>query len=1055
MAHFIVVNEFPIRTDNLEKETVRGVSVQQWLEIYYSKHGAFDQPMYCILNHEEVKYEDFADTYPKENDIVTFAPKVEGIVSIVIAVIAIIIAVYIALTMEIPNMLGSAGDSQTENAPSYSLQGRQNTAKLGAPISRHYGRNEVYPAYGMRSYNQFYGNKDHLYQGFCLGLGSYEIEQINIEDSPATSFGAEVQVVEPFNKITLIPTNVETSPEVDNIRVYGPNENDAPVSGWFGPFVANASGTLAYRIELDVSFPRGAFEQDEKGKIKSLSSNIPNIEAQYMLIDDNGTEIGTWTTFLNNTTRGGTTKVLRSTAGLDVLRGRYTVRFRRTSNARGDNDTRVYDDMHVIGLRTFLDSDLTYGDVTMLAMKVVATNNISGQTANRLNVLCTAKIPTWDPIKKGWSLPVATRSIVWAFCDILRSTYGANLADKFIDLEELYVLDQELTAEGRFFDWTFDKQTSVWAALKLCARNARAIPMPRSTVMSMKRDKAQSVRKAMFAPQNMLAGSLSWGLSIAKIDKYDGVEVEYVDPTTHKPEQVLCTIDNDQGDKPEQIRFSGCKDRDWAYREGLYMRAQALDQKQVVTFQTGFEGLSVQHGDLIAVASDIQADGSSTGEIVNISGTVVTLSEPVTFGVGQHVIALRNRTGGVSGLWNVSAGSNEFEVLLDAVIPDDYTVGDDAEQPFYMFGVVAFRDMVVTSMLPSTDEVIEITAVNYSARIFTFDNLTAPPINNPITTPPTQALPVVEELDVKQTPESIAFVTAEWKVAPGAQYYVVETSVDGVFWENYTTTSGSSTNIATPIGVFWVRVAAVNTGIGPWVEWTGDLGTPTFPPADVVNLRLLGGFTGTSIDATWDVVTLAESYNASLYSVPDPIGEPEGVLVGTENVTGTAYSITNEQIASLVTVTRDYRITVEAVNSLDVSESLTLLDIENSPPAALTTLISSVENETDTYIDFKLSWGVSLENDISFYRVWSSPVEGFTPSPSDVLVEVASNSTTLRIAKNASRTYHNMYWSVAAVDVWGDDTNPATNQTIQGTQNVLVDDTGNTLVDDEGNTLLI
>ena len=1021
MAQFIIVKEFPINTDNLEKSEVRGLSIQQWLEIRYSKVGKFEQPMFCILNHDKVEEKDFADTYPKENDIVTFAPQVNGIVGIIIAVIAIIIAVYVALTMEVPNVTGLSGDSQTENDPVYSLQGRKNTAKLGASIPRHYGLGVIYPDYGMRSYNQFYGNRDHLYQGFCLGLGSYDIHEVNIEDSPASSFGAEVQIVEPFGDLTLIPTNVETAPEVTNTRVLGPNESGYPASsGWYGPYAANSSGTKAYRIELDVVFPKGAFEQDSAGAIIPLYTDTPRLESQYVLLDDLGNEVGDWIPLSTQTFRGGSLKVIRVTSGIDVAKGRFAVRFRRTSNARGDSSSRVNDDMHVVGLRTFLESDISYGDVTMIATKLVATNNISGQTANRLNVLCTAKIPVWSREKKGWGRPVATRSIVWAFCDIIRSEYGANLADKFLDLEELYDIDQELTAEGRFFDWTFDKQSSVWEALKLCARNARGVPIPKSTVISMKRDKAQSVRKAMFAPQNILAGSMSWGVSLARVGKFDGVEVEYVDPVTHKPEQVLCTIDNDTGDNPQRIRFSGCKDRDWAYREGLYMRSQAIDQNRTVSFQTGFEGLSIQYGDLILVADDIQSDGASTGEIVDISGVTVTLSEPVAFGAGQHVIAIRTRTGGVSGLWNVSPGTDEYEVILDSLIPDDYTVPDDAERPFYMFGAVTFRDMVVTSMKPSTDEIVEVNAVNYSPRIFTFDTLTAPAIDNPITTPITPTLPAVTGLEVKQVTNSLAYAIAEWEVAPGAQYYIVETSVDGDFWEEETTTSGTSVNIATPVGILWVRVAAVNSGAGPWDTWSGDLGTPEYAPADVTGLGSLGEFTEKLISVLWEPVTLATAYDVSLYSVPDPQGVPDGVLVGDSVVTGTAYSITHAQIEAVSTVTRDYRITVVARNTVGDSEGTAILDMTNLKPIAPTITGVQIISETSAQATLEFRWDSLSDGDISSYKLWVSDTQGFTPDDSIKVYDAIPNTYTTTVDK-VSGSLPTLYWRVAAVDVWGDD----------------------------------
>ena len=118
--------------------------------------------------------------------------------------------------------------------------------------------------------------------------------------------------------------------------------------------------------------------------------------------------------------------------------GRYEVRLRRTNDKSGE-----IGDGHEIrwgGLKTFLQDTPAFGEVTLLAVRMRATDNLSQRSARLINVIVTRKLPVWDPAT-GWAEPRATRSLAWAFADAARARYGADLADARIDLAALHALD--------------------------------------------------------------------------------------------------------------------------------------------------------------------------------------------------------------------------------------------------------------------------------------------------------------------------------------------------------------------------------------------------------------------------------------------------------------------------------------------------------------------------------------------------------------------------------------------------------------------------------------
>ena len=92
------------------------------------------------------------------------------------------------------------------------------------------------------------------------------------------------------------------------------------------------------------------------------------------------------------------------------------------------------------GLKAYIPDDNTWPNVTLLALSLKATNQFSGAASRRISAVVQAKIPTWNGTT--WSAPVATRSIAWAFADMLRnSVYGMGLPNSRLDLAGLLTLD--------------------------------------------------------------------------------------------------------------------------------------------------------------------------------------------------------------------------------------------------------------------------------------------------------------------------------------------------------------------------------------------------------------------------------------------------------------------------------------------------------------------------------------------------------------------------------------------------------------------------------------
>lgn len=804
------------------KETLAdGTTVRDYVDSRFGKGGEFAYPTICQLNGRAVMRADWGSTILRGNDVARFARQVEGEVALAIFyVLSAAYTIYAIATLETPSIKG-----QEEGDSVFSLSGQRNQTKLGAPIPVPYGLNRLWPDYAASSYTKFEGNDQILFQLFCLGPGSYAIDtpetNIQIEDTGIGNFQDVTHAIyDPGEEVTLFPDNVVTSAEVENVELFGPNE--AEYTSYVGPFAANAAGTTTTTLEWDVVFPYGLYEVEGDGEIVSLTVTA---SFEYRAIDDAGAPVGagTYTAVAFSKTLATNTPQ-RFTVATTVSAARYEVRARRTNNA--DTTTQAQDTLFWYQLRAILPSTKDYGDVTLLAVRAKASNNLNSNSSNRVNVWATRKLEIWNG--STWSAASATRSPVWAFADINRAAYGANLGNSKIGLADLIALDSVYASRGDTFDWVYDQKVTIWDALKLCARAGRAAPIVVGTKVSMVRDGPKSVPVAAFAPQNMVKGSFSWQLAMQPESGYDGIEVEYLDHATSRLETVDCLVGDDAGENTQKITIPGITDRDKAYREGLFVRAQQVFNREVVRFETGREGELPIFGDLCAVAHDAP-DWSRTGFVSSIAVDNRTINLDTSLeGHTGNAIAFRDKTGAIDGPYLCSKVSGDpLQVVTAEDVTGAFLFNDSDEPPIFFFGEYGDQYRLCTLNEKTTDgesETTTMTLVGYEDRIHNYDDAIAPPLPNASTPASVPDLPTVASVSITAIPGNSLQVLASWTPALGAKYYAIENSYDGTTWSYVATTTATFFHLDYEPGLIYARVAGVNAGQGAWTTGSAIIG---------------------------------------------------------------------------------------------------------------------------------------------------------------------------------------------------------------------------------------
>lgn len=786
--------ENPLRPELPETREVSGRSVREILaQVYGSDFKEFGRPTIIVIGKAPTPGVEIDATSehspwrpvmraewdaPIEADVVVVEMPVttgilEGIL-ITLVIAAIAAAVYVAATMKMPKV---SANSTPEAGSVYGLNGESNKAKLGCPVETAYGRNRIWPSYGAAPYTFYKDNSQYLCQFFCIGHGTFDVEKVQIEDTPIANFPeAQHRIMQPgeivWNSASadendkLVWPRVYTLSEVSSIEMSAPNETTYPggkvadevniptsqggghgglddEAGWFGAFVTQPEGVKAFRIECDIVMNGGLFTTNKDDG--SLQAARVFVEFQLRKEGESWQPLFDFD-FVNDAADTGLTlnTARRFTLAKDVPSGTYEIRGRRVnrkSTEASDQSTITWE-----STKAWLPAPPFY-KYTTLVVKARATNGLNQNSSNKINVIATRKLRTlytqWIngvPTPTLSASETATRSPIDAFVDIAMSEYGGHYPLRYLDGNKLMALRDRLSTLGYNFDYIFDTRTTVWDALMLVGKACRCLPVINGSIISMIRDEKTNIPVAMFAPSNIVKGSFRYETKLASVDEYDGYLCEYMSSETWKTETVVCLAKSETGvnleigDNLETIQLPGITDKKVAYNEGLYLRQCARLLRHNVVFKTGLEGYLPLVGDMISVSFDVPKWGKSGLCMEMGSDYFVTDMELPVFAAGYERVVFRKKDGTAAGPYTVTGRtmlegielSRRWKLTFSGTFdPSWISSYEDAEPVLFMhgYGNDFHRLAKITGITPSEDDTVEITAHTYEPGVY---NVTGP-----------------------------------------------------------------------------------------------------------------------------------------------------------------------------------------------------------------------------------------------------------------------------------------------------------------------------------------
>lgn len=690
----------------------------------------------CVLNGEPVLAADW-DYVPSFDDHVFFAVLPRGggggdsnVISVILGIVLIaagvvsgynpyligagvgLLAVGLIPTPNAPVAL--LNQNQLEQSPTYNLQLSGNSARLSQSIPVPYGRHILMPDFAGQPYTEYDSVGDQYYHAvLCLGMiDKFTLEQVLIDDTELAHFeGVQQQLYGPDHPtpLTIVNPCVVNAPEIA--------QQDLEFGKITGPFAACGPGLKTSKLGIDVLMPKGLFSAESDG---SLSPKTIDWMFEARPINDFGAATGSWFLLGLETLTLADSRPVRRTYTYTVPSGRYEVRGQRVS-AR-DSSNRVGHDVQWLSLRSYLDVAAPLDtNATYLALRIKASNQLSGLSQRRISVILRRWLPVWNG--SAWTVQ-ETRSIAWALADILRNqVYGGKLDDSRIDLATLLELDSLWADRGDEFNAVFDRRTTVWDALTVVARAGRAKPMMRGSVVTFVRDSYETLPVALFNMRNIKRKSFRLDYAPWVEGSPDGVEVEFFNQRTWAQDYVVMPIPGvAEGDvvNPTRISLVGVTKKSQAQREAAKSAAEMVYRRSFVTFVTEMEGYLPAGGDLIAVAHDVASWGSS-GEISKWEAPVATCSEQLNWSVGDNYVVIADQYGDPHGPYRVVPGPkpNSMEFLDDPEPDQAIYDGFEQERTRYSMGPASsfVKYAKILEVSPQEGTEIMITAVIDDSRV--------------------------------------------------------------------------------------------------------------------------------------------------------------------------------------------------------------------------------------------------------------------------------------------------------------------------------------------------
>lgn len=804
-------------------------------------------------------------------------------------------SIYSAITNKprLPSYGSGAGID--EGSPTYGWDGIQQTRDVAIPVGVVYGTHRV----GGNVVNEYVwkdGEKNYLNQLIALGEGEITgVSSLQLNGNPIENYtGVSTTIRYGTNDQTVI-ANFE---DLHNLYAIGVtlNKNSAYT------YTTRDSDVEAF--ELHLRCPSGIFQQSETtGEILAWSVTY---QVEYKLdADVSWTDLGSTT--ITEKSRSTIRRVFRKDG---LTAGKYNLRITKTSD---DSSFYKTGDLILDQLDEIKTDDLAYPNTALLAVELLATDQLSGSAPNLTSLVQGKKVSVpnvlngetavdwedyyWNDTESEFRLLSDDTSLtwdgstyitaysanpIWCIKDfLLNSRYGlgdyiatANV-DADVFLESAKYCDEKVADgnggyEKRFrLDVVLDSSTSAVDAITQLLATCNGFLFYNTGTIKVKIDKPDTPVQ-VFGMGNIIEGSFSQSWKTTK-EVPNAIEAIFNDADNNYQQETIEYVDATAIASGDPIRKQSlrvfCTRTSQAIRLARYALKLAKYCDRVVKFKAGIDAIACESGDIISVSHDVPQWGFSGRLQAGTTDLSMALDRLVTMEADvAYVMQIRHDDDTIETK-SVSAIVGSYSTLTLATS----LIATPSAGAVYSFGVenIQTKPFRIISMSRAKDQTVDIIGIEYNANVY---DDTAPdlPENNYSAlnygVPPVRNLSLGEHLILKADGTLESAIDVYFDRPDDADYYINQyksaviyfSDNAGTSWQRIGQTAGTSFTIQGGItegSTYKVAVSSVSVK-GEEMQFASaptdsiTIAGKTAPPSNVANFEVTQQ--GSMLRFSWD-----------------------------------------------------------------------------------------------------------------------------------------------------------------------------------------------------------
>ncbi|MDH5642396.1 MAG: host specificity factor TipJ family phage tail protein, partial [Nitrospira sp.] len=337
-----------------------------------------------------------------------------------------------------------------------------------------------------------------------------------------------------------------------------------------------------------------------------------------------------------------TSSAIRRSYRIDNLApGKYDIKiFRLTPDPQS---FMTIDDLYLSAVDEILLDDLAYPHTALLAVRALATDQLSGGMPNITSVVKGRKIKTWDVATGAWVTKWSANP-VWIIRDLLtndRYGIGAWVDNSQIDLDSFKtaaaycdeMVDDGAGGEEVRYRWdgVIDGCPQPWELLQQICSTFDAVLLWSGGKFRLLIDRPATASQS-FGMGDIIADSATFSYTSAD-KRINTIEIQYSDEDENWRMQMIpfmdrATYEQNLPPRKRAVSLIGVTRRSQALRMGNIQMNRAQLLRRSVEFTVGSSGLAAEVYDVINLTHDVPQWGYS-GTLLRSTGRRLHLDSPV------------------------------------------------------------------------------------------------------------------------------------------------------------------------------------------------------------------------------------------------------------------------------------------------------------------------------------------------------------------------------------------------------------------------------------------